>query len=93
MASETELITTVSGKGHVTLPAEIRRRRQWPAGTRLVVEETNDGVLLRPEHMFPETRSDEVFGMLVRPGPPTTVEQMNEAIEEEAGRCHARDRC
>lgn len=92
MTSENEPTTTVSSKGQVILPAAIRRRRHWPAGTRLVVEETSEGVLLRPERVFPETRSEEVFGILSRPGPVRTVEEMDAAIEEEVRRRHARGR-
>lgn len=39
MANPERLVTTVSTKGQVTLPSAIRKRRQWGAGTRLLVEE------------------------------------------------------
>lgn len=41
------LVTTVSTKGQVILPKAVRQRRDWNAGTRLIVEETEDGILLR----------------------------------------------
>ena len=47
MASPAKLTTTVSTKGQVILPSAIRQRREWAAGTRLVVEETAEGVLLK----------------------------------------------
>ncbi len=84
--------TTVSTKGQVILPKAIRERRKWAAGTRLVVEETPDGVLLKPAPLFAPTRPEEVFGMLRYSGPPHTVEEMDEAIAAEVRRRHARGR-
>ena len=84
--------TTVSTKGQVILPVEIRRRRRWGAGTRLIVEDTAEGVLLRPAALFPKTRPEEVFGMLAYQGPPKTVDEMHAGIEAEVRRRHARGR-
>lgn len=84
--------TRVSAKGQVSLPKGIREKRRWSAGTRLVVEETPEGVLLKPEPLFPPTRLEDVAGMLRYDGPPVTVEEMNEAILDEAARRHARSR-
>ncbi len=47
MAHAEQIITTVSTKGQVILPKAIRQRHEWDAGTRLIVEETADGVLLK----------------------------------------------
>ena len=85
------LTTTVSTKGQVILPKAVRSRRQWTAGTRLVVEDTPEGVLLRPAPAFPRTGLDEVFGMLPTSGPARTVEEMDAAVLEEAARRHDRD--
>ena len=43
MSDAPKLTTTLSTKGQVILPASIRRRQHWNAGTRLTVEETADG--------------------------------------------------
>ena len=48
MAGSDPLLTKDSTKGQVILPKAIRRLRNWDAGTRLVVEDTPDGVLLKP---------------------------------------------
>jgi AbrB family looped-hinge helix DNA binding protein len=84
--------TTVSTKGQVILPKAIRQRRDWPPGTRLVVEETAEGVLLRRARVFPETRPEDVFGSLRYDGPPKTIEEMDEGIVAEVKRRHARGR-
>lgn len=91
MAGGARLTTTVSTKGQVILPSAIRQRRDWTAGTRLVVEETADGVLLKPAPAFAETLPEEVFGMLPRKGAPKTLEEMDAAVLAEARRRHARD--
>ena len=81
--------TTLSTKGQVILPAEIRRRRHWDAGTRLLVEETPDGVLLRRAPLFEPTQRGDVFGCLPHGGPPKTLEEMNAGVEAEIQRRHA----
>jgi AbrB family looped-hinge helix DNA binding protein len=87
---ETRITTTVSTKGQVILPKSIRDERQWPAGTRLVVENTPDGVLLKPLPAFAVTAMDAVFGSLQPSGPPLSIDDMNDVIAAEAARC-ARD--
>ncbi len=52
------LTTIVSTKGLAILPKSIRGRRDWDAGTKLVVEDTPDGVLLRQAPAFPPTRPE-----------------------------------
>jgi AbrB family looped-hinge helix DNA binding protein len=91
MTSAGKLTTTVSTKGQVILPSAIRRRREWSAGTRLTVEETDDGVLLRPAPAFPETRPEDVFGALPWKGKPKSIAEMDAGVLAEARRRHARD--
>jgi AbrB family looped-hinge helix DNA binding protein len=94
MAGDDGAFTTrLSTKGQVVLPKEIRRRRNWTPGAELVIEETPDGVLLKPARVFPETRIEDVAGMLHRPDmKPVSIEEMHEAIAEEARRRRARGR-
>lgn len=92
MPRSAKLSTTLSTKGQVILPADIRRRRNWNAGTRLTVEETADGVLLKPAPLFPSTTPEQVFGCLRYQGKPKTLKEMQEGIAAEARRRHARGR-
>jgi len=85
-----QLKTKVSTKGQVILPKPIRERRQWNAGTELVVEETAEGVLLKPAVLVPRTDPKKVFGMLAFRGRPKTVEEMNVGVLAEAKRRHDR---
>lgn len=47
MPSAEELTTIVSPKRQVILPKALRDRRHWHSGTKLMVEDTDDGVLLK----------------------------------------------
>ena len=84
--------TVVSTKGQVVLPASVREKRKWKAGTRLVVEETDEGVLLKLAPIFPATRREDVYGSLAYKGKPKTIEEMDAAITREVKQRHARGR-
>jgi AbrB family looped-hinge helix DNA binding protein len=86
-----ELTVTLSTKGQLILPKSIRQQRRWDAGTRLIVEDTPEGVLLRQAPIFEPANPDEVFGSLKISGPPKTLEEMDAGILAEARRRHARD--
>ncbi len=90
MAQSETLITTVSTKGQVILPKAIRQRRDWEAGTRLIVEETSDGVLLKRAPAFAPTRPEDVFGMLAYKGKPKTLEEMDAGIASAVRRRYER---
>lgn len=91
MAQSDTLITTVSTKGQVILPKAIREHRDWNAGTRLIVEETPDGVLLKRAPAFAPTRPENVFGMLPFSGEPKSLDDMEAGVLAEARRRHDRD--
>jgi AbrB family looped-hinge helix DNA binding protein len=82
--------TIISTKGQVILPKAIRQQRRWGAGTRLVVEDTPDGVLLRPAPLFPVTKPKDVFQSLRHSGAPKSLQEMQAGIASEARRRHAR---
>lgn len=92
MGSDPKITTTVSTKGQVILPKVIRGRRHWHAGTRLVVEDTPDGVLLKAAPLFKRTRSEDVFGMLAYGGRAKSLAEMDAAVAKEVKRRHARGR-
>ncbi len=92
MASPEPLTTMVSTKGQVILPKAIREQLHWIPGTRLAVEHTADGVLLKAAPNFPVTRPEDVFASLPHAGPPKSLAEMDAGIVAEAKRIHARDR-
>jgi AbrB family looped-hinge helix DNA binding protein len=86
VANAKRLTTTVSTKGQVVLPRGIRQDRRWDAGTRLIVEDTEEGVLLRTAPSFAPTEIGAVFGSLSYGGNAKTIEEMDAAVAAEARR-------
>lgn len=84
--------TRLSTKGQIVLPRNIRASRAWGPGTEFTIEETRDGILLRPSKHFAETTLDQVAGCLKSKGKPKTVAEMDFAIAREVNRRHARGR-
>ena len=93
MMRASSLTTTISTKGQVILPKLVRDQLQWHAGTRLTVEQTVAGVLLKPlASAFAPTRPDDVFGCLSYAGSPKSIEEINAGVATEVKRRHARAR-
>ena len=90
MARAERLTTIVSTKGQVILPKAVRQQKSWEAGTRLTVENTKEGVLLKAAPLFAPTEIDAVCGSLRFKGRAKTIEEMNAAVAAEARR-RARD--
>ena len=84
--------TVVSTKGRIILPKAIRDLRQRSTGTRLVVEDTPEGVLSRAPSPFPRTTVDDVCGCLKYDCPPKTDADFKAGIEAEVKRRHERGR-
>ena len=89
MESET---TRLSTKGQIILPKTIRDSRAWQPGTEFTVEESGDGILLRPAGRFPAVDLDQVVGCLRFSGESKTPAQMHGAIASEVMRRHGRGR-
>lgn len=58
---------TVSSKGQVVLPAELRRRLGLAAGAKLEVVEVADGVMLRVVRSVPAVDVEHLAGMVKAP--------------------------
>ena len=84
--------TRLSTKGQIILPKGIRDARAWGPGTEFTVQETGEGILLRPATHFPDTQVEEVAGCLRSRRKPKTPGQMRAAIDREVMRRHDRGR-
>jgi AbrB family looped-hinge helix DNA binding protein len=84
--------TRLSTKGQIILPKSIRESRSWTPGTEFTVEETAEGVLLRPAARFPRTRIEDVAGCLRYKGKPKTLAEMDAGVRREVKRRHDRGR-
>jgi len=82
--------TKLSSKGQVILPAAIRAANHWEAGVRFAIEDTGDGVLLRPLKPFAATTLDNVAGCAGYKGKAHTLDEMDKAITAEIKARHAR---
>lgn len=84
--------TRLSTKGQVILPKRVRDSRGWTAGTEFVVEETGEGILLRPARRFQRTELRDVVGCLQYRGKAKTIPEMNSAVDAEVRRRRGRGR-
>ena len=84
--------TLVSSKGQVIIPKMLRMARRWSAGTRLEVQDTPEGILLR--HIVPANKTELISGLLAirkrlsYSGPTLSIADMDEAISQEANKTH-----
>ena len=82
--------TKLSSKGQIILPVSIRQAKQWQAGVEFAVENTAEGVLLRPLKPVATTTLDEVIGCAGYTGKARSVKEMDAAITAEIKLRHAR---
>ena len=83
--------TRLSSKGQVILPKSIRTAHRWEPGVQFMVEDTADGVLLRPVNTLQATSLDEVVGCTGYKGPARSIADMDAAIAIGAGNEHHRN--
>lgn len=86
MARREKATAALSAKGELLLPAALRRRHGWGSGTRFLIEETKDGVLLTPAP--PPDQTDDLYASGSYTGPTRTIEEMNNAIAEHIRKRH-----
>ena len=76
------LTTKLSSKGQVIIPQPLRAFHKWKSGMKFTVIDTDEGVLLKPQRTFIETKLSDVAGCLQYQGKAKTIEEMNAAIEK-----------
>lgn len=84
--------TRLSSKGQVVLPSSIRKAHRWATGTEFVVEETPQGLLLRPMVSATPTRLEDVAGCLQPRRTRVSQAEMDAAVAAEVKARHARGR-
>ena len=78
--------TTLSAKGQVVIPREVRDALGLVPGQELDVVRTGNGVLLTPRHRKSGRTSEEIFARIreIAPpwnGPPVSIEEMDRAVD------------
>lgn len=84
--------TKLSSKGQVILPKSIRVAHNWDAGIEFAVEDTPDGVLLRPLKPFTPTRLKDVYGCAAYTGKAKSLADLDAGIKAAVKDRHARGR-
>lgn len=74
------MLTRMSSKGQVVIPRAIRAARAWAPGLEFEVEETPDGLLLRPVPAFCQTRIEDVIGCVEYAGPRRSLAEMRNTV-------------
>ncbi len=87
-----QMKTTISTKGQVVLPRAVRDQPGFAPGAELEVRVENGNVVLIPAPLFKPSTLDDLIGCVSYDGPPLTIEQMDQAIEDEIAERHARGR-
>ncbi len=80
--------TKLSTRGQIAIPKALRTARRWKPGTEFVIQETNDGLLLKPKKQ-PKREGktltwDEVIGIANYKGPRRSIREMDEGVMDEA---------
>lgn len=77
-------LTLLSSKGQVIIPKAMREALHWPAGTRLEVKDTAEGLLLTPVQPQQKTPLPQglaaIRSRIAYNGPIRSVEDMADAI-------------
>jgi AbrB family looped-hinge helix DNA binding protein len=81
----------MSSKGQIVVPKPLRDAHGWGAGTEFEFVESGKGVLVQPveefDPRFPPITFEEFMARRIKyDGPPVSLEDMDRAVLEEAGR-------
>jgi len=72
---------TVSSKGQVVIPKEIRDELHWGTGQELTIETTESGLLLKSRPNEKKVRLEDLRGFLKYDGPAISTESLCKPIE------------
>ncbi len=72
--------------GRLPLPDKFLKAVNWKKGMEFIVKYTPRGILVLPAPLFPVTQLESPDAPSVYKGKPLTLEEMDAAIEAEAGK-------
>jgi AbrB family looped-hinge helix DNA binding protein len=76
----------LSSKGQFVFPKAIRTRHHWHAGTRLVVIDRGDEVVIKAAEPFAVTSFESIDAPSVYKGRRLSIADMDSAVAAEAGK-------
>ncbi|MBD2677867.1 MULTISPECIES: AbrB/MazE/SpoVT family DNA-binding domain-containing protein [Nostoc] len=75
-------ITKLSPQGQVIIPQCLREAHQWEVGQEFMIINIGNGILLKPNKPFTETKLDDVAGCLKYQAQPKTIDDIDSAIRQ-----------
>lgn len=72
---------TLSSKGQVVIPKEIRAELHWEAGTRITLVSSATGVMLKAMPKKTGRRLEDMIGMLKHDGVPLSTKELCKPVE------------
>jgi AbrB family looped-hinge helix DNA binding protein len=75
---------TLSSKGQVVIPKEIRDELHWEAGTQLTLISTPSGVTIKAKPQKTGRRLEDLIGMLKHEGPPLSTDDLCKPVDYRA---------
>jgi AbrB family looped-hinge helix DNA binding protein len=76
--------TKLSTKGQVVLPKPLREAHRWKPGTEFIIQERDEGILLKPKSGGGSRTWESIIGCAPYAGPRKSVKEMDEAVAAEA---------
>ncbi len=75
---------TLSSKGQVVIPKEIRDELHWRAGTRITLVSSASGVMLKAVPQKTGRKFEDLIGMLKHQGQPLSIEELCAPVDYSA---------
>lgn len=76
----------LSSKGQFILPKTIRDRHHWETGTEFIIIDRGSELVIKPAKLFPPTELESPEAGPIYHGKPLSLEEMEQAIQVEAGK-------
>jgi len=76
--------TKLSTKGQVVLPKSLRASHRWKPGTEFIIEDLDEGILLKPKAGAKARTWESIVGCVRYAGPRRTLKEMDDALAAEA---------
>lgn len=73
---------TLSSKGQIVIPKEIRDQLHWHTGTQITLLAGTSGVTLRSVPKKKGRRFEDLIGMLKHDGPPLSTEDLCAPVDD-----------
>ena len=76
--------TRLSNKGQIVIPKQVRATHGWEPGLEFIVEDTGDGIKLKPVTPYLEAKAEELLGCVGYNGLKKSLKEMEAAIAKGA---------